>query len=258
MEKGGKMTEVMETYYEQILAFLTSSSLSYTEKDEQGCKRLDIQQGKNKVVVKVYTNGTIQIQGAASKLKEHFEQVKDSIENHNNVHEILPFEIERFPDILVENIPNVDPIIVRFIKEAIISIKAGSNLGCAFLLGGASEKAIYLLIDTYIQAISDVTKRDALISRTSKKFISKAFDEFKRSWKSSINKPSGFGWEHDIEIKLEQIFQFCRICRNESGHPHLPPNLDKGVLIANMGQFVKYIEDVYKLIDYYKENSVNL
>ena len=23
MEKGGKMTEVMETYYEQILAFLT-------------------------------------------------------------------------------------------------------------------------------------------------------------------------------------------------------------------------------------------
>ena len=145
------MTEVMETYYEQILAFLTSSSLSYTEKDEQGCKRLDIQQGKNKVVVKVYTNGTIQIQGAASKLKEHFEQVKDSIENHNNVHEILPFEIERFPDILVENIPNVDPIIVRFIKEAIVESTDQCNT-CVktsyfdhFLVGnyGTHETVVY-------------------------------------------------------------------------------------------------------------------
>ena len=48
-----------------------------------------------------------------------------------------------------------DPIIVRFIEEALVTIKAGSNLGCAFLLGGASEKAIYLVIDTYTAAIKD-------------------------------------------------------------------------------------------------------
>src|SRR5690606_39977956 len=75
-------------------------------------------------------------------------------------------------------------------------------------------------------------------------------------WKSSVNKPHGYGWTNDIEVKIEQIFQFCRICRNESGHPHLPPNLDKGVLLANMGQFVKYIEDMYGMINYYKENNV--
>ncbi len=66
------------------------------------------------------------------------------------------------------------------------------------------------------------------------------------------------GWTNDLDIKIEQIFQFCRICRNESGHPHLPPNLDKGVLLANMGQFVKYIEDLYEMIEYYKENEVEL
>ena len=93
-------------------------------------------------------------------------------------------------------------------------------------------------------------------SRTSGKFISKVFDEFKGSWKSSLNKPSGYGWTNDIEIKIEQIFQFCRICRNETGHPHLPPNLDKGVLLANMGQFVKYVEDLYELIRFYKSNKV--
>ncbi|OFS87179.1 MULTISPECIES: hypothetical protein [Pseudomonadota] len=250
------MSEIMESNYAQMKSYVERNKFSFQEKDEQGCKRLDVQNGKAKCVVKVYSTGTIQIQGAESKLKAALSQAKEAVENEENIGEMLPFEIERFPEVLRENIPDVDPIIVRFIEEAIVTIKAGSNLGCAFLLGGASEKAIYLLIDAYTQAIPDQAMRDRFISKTSKKFISKVFEEFKASWKSSINKPHGYGWTNDIEVKIEQIFQFCRICRNESGHPHLPPNLDKGVLLANMGQFVKYIEDMYGMINYYKENNV--
>ncbi len=250
------MSEIMESNYAQMKSYVERNKFSFQEKDEQGCKRLDVQNGKAKCVVKVYSTGTIQIQGAESKLKAALSQAKEAVENEENIGEMLPFEIERFPEVLRENIPDVDPIIVRFIEEAIVTIKAGSNLGCAFLLGGASEKAIYLLIDAYTQAIPDQAMRDRFILKTSKKFISKVFEEFKASWKSSINKPHGYGWTNDIEVKIEQIFQFCRICRNESGHPHLPPNLDKGVLLANMGQFVKYIEDMYGMINYYKENNV--
>jgi hypothetical protein len=246
----------MESNYAQMKSYVERNRFSFQEKDEQGCKRLDVQNGKAKCVVKVYSTGTIQIQGAESKLKAALSQAKEAVENEENIGEMLPFEIERFPEVLKENITDIDPIIVRFIEEAIVTIKAGSNLGCAFLLGGASEKAIYLLIEAYTQAIPDQTMRDRFISKTSKKFISKVFEEFKASWKSSINKPQGYGWTNDIEVKIEQIFQFCRICRNESGHPHLPPNLDKGVLLANMGQFVKYIEDMYGMINYYKENNV--
>lgn len=250
------MSEIMELNYAQMKSYVERNKFSFQEKDEQGCKRLDVQNGKAKCVVKVYLTGTIQIQGAESKLKAALSQAKDAVENEENIGEMLPFEIERFPEVLRENIPDVDPIIVRFIEEAIVTIKAGSNLGCAFLLGGASEKAIYILIDAYTQAIPDQAMRGRFVSKTSKKFISKVFEEFKASWKSSINKPHGYGWTNDIEVKIEQIFQFCRICRNESGHPHLPPNLDKGVLLANMGQFVKYIEDMYGMINYYKENNV--
>ncbi len=219
---------------------------------------MDVQNGKSKCVVKVYNTGTIQLQGGDSKLKESLEKAKEAVENEETLGELLPFEIERFPEILKENTPNIDPIIVRFLEEAIITIKAGSNLGCAFLLGGASEKAIYILIETYKNAIDDDILRTKFESRISNKFISKIFIEFKNSYKASQNKPTGFGWTNDIEVKIEQIFQFCRITRNESGHPHLPPNLDKGVLLANMGQFVKYIEDLYEMIDYYKNNKVVL
>lgn len=250
------MSEIMNKNYAQMRSYIDRNKFTFTESDEQNCKRIDVRNGKAKCVVKVYSTGTIQLQGAESKLKQSLQQAKEAVENEEDIGEVLPFEIERFPEVLRERISGVDPIIVRFVEEAILTLKAGSNLGCAFLLGGASEKAILLLVDAYAKAIPDEAMRNRFVSRTSGKFISKVFDEFKGSWKSSTNKPSGYGWTNDIEIKIEQVFQFCRICRNEAGHPHLPPNLDKGVLLANMGQFVKYVEDLYELIRFYEQNQV--
>lgn len=250
------MSDIADNGFNQIKFYLDKSNLAYQEKPETGCKRLDIQSGKHKCTVKVFNTGTIQVQGAESELKTNLMNVKQTIENGNSVSEILPFDIEKFPELLEEKIPAIDPIIVRFVSEAILSLKAGSCLGCAFLLGGASEKAFLLLVNTYTDAISDEEMKNKFKQRTSGKFIAKIYDEFKNSWKSSLNKPENLGWTNDLEIKIEQIFQFCRICRNEAGHPHLPPNLDKGVLLANMGQFVKYVEDLYKLIDFYKNNTV--
>jgi hypothetical protein len=252
------MSEIQEKNYSHIKSFIDRNRWANTEKTEANCKRIDVQNGKFTCVVKIYETGTIQVQGAESKVREALFEAKKAIENEENIGEMLPFEIERFPDVLKERIPSIDPIIVRFIEEAIITIKAGSDLGCAFLLGGASEKAIYHLVDTYTAAIKDEPLRNRFISRTSGKSISRAFEEFKGSFKSSQNKPIGYGWTNDLEIKIEHIFQFCRICRNEAGHPHLPPNLDKGVLLANMGQFVKYIEDLYQLIGYYQTNEARV
>lgn len=251
-------TDIQDANFTQMKSFIERNPWTCTESTEGDTNRFDLQSGKFKCCVKVYKTGTIQIQGVESKLRASLTEAKTAIENEEAVGELLPFEIERFPEVLTESIPTVDPIIVRFVAEAIMSIKAGSLLGCAFLLGGASEKSILLLIDAYTVAIDDETLRSKFASRISGKFISKSFDEFKRSFKSSKNKPNGYGWTNDLEIKVEQIFQFCRICRNESGHPHLPPNLDKGVLLANMGQFVKYVADLYELIKYYGENTVEL
>ncbi|MFA4936416.1 MAG: hypothetical protein WC568_11325 [Candidatus Methanoperedens sp.] len=250
------MTEIMESNYSQMRSYIERNGFPFAETNEQNCKRMDIQHGKSKCIVKVYSTGTIQLQGGESKLKDALDQAKQAIENEEDIGEVLPFEIERFPQLLHERIVDIDPIIVRFMEEAIIAVKAGANLGCAFLLGGASEKAILILIDVYTKAIPDDKMRDQFVSRTSARFISRIFDEFKRSWKSSLNKPDGYIWTNDMEIKIEQIFQFCRICRNEAGHPQLLPNLDKGVLLANMGQFVKYVEDLYELIRYYQQNKV--
>jgi hypothetical protein len=248
--------DIQTENYNIMLDYIKGNKFVYQEAEEQNSKRIDVSHGGKRCCVKVYKTGTIQVQGKDCRLKQSLNQAKTSIENEENINDVLPFEIENFPNLLKTNIAEIDPVIIKFVEEAIITLKAGSNLGCAYLLGGASEKATYLLIDVYKNAIKNEQRRTKFESKTSKKFISRAFEEFKKSWKSSLNKPNDFAWSHDLETKIEQLFQFCRICRNEVGHPHLPPNLDKGVLIANMGQFVKYIQDLYKLIEYYNNNDV--
>ncbi len=254
------MSNIQDENYGQILSYLKRQNWQFDERIENNgdVKRIDIHHGKYTCIVKIYKTGSILVQGKDSKLKENLQQIKEAIENEEPISDVLPFEIERFPELLTTNIPNIDPVIVRFIQEAINSLKTNSLLACAFLLGAASEKAIFILVETYANAIKDPQNREKFISRYKGRFISKVFDEFKRSFKSCKNKPTGYNFEHDLEIKIETIFQFSRICRNEVGHPQITPNLDKGVLLANMGQFVKYMEDVYSLIEYFKNNEIIL
>jgi hypothetical protein len=248
-----------EKVYQQFKSFIERQNWECAEKQEGQTKRLDVRYGRTSCNVKVYENGTILVQGPKSQLKDALEEAKAAIEKDEVASkELLPFEIEAFPDKLLENVPGVNPIILRFLREAIICLKAGSLLGCTFLIGAASEKAIWLLIDAFAGAIDEPDNQKKFKDGLSNKFVSKAYDDFVKRFKSCKSKPTDPALLHDLDKQVETIFQFFRICRNEVGHPHLPPNLDKGVLIANMGQFLKYMEAIYRLIDYFKKTKVTL
>jgi len=258
VESGSKVN-YQEKILSQVRSFIGRQGWEVTEHDEAHAKRFDIKYGKSSCTAKVYSKGTVQIQGADSKLKETLGQLKKAIENDEVLaDELLPFEIEAFPETLQKRIPAVDPIIVRFLSESILCLKANSLLGSSFLLGAASEKAIWLLIESYTQAIADDTHRARFKERTSNKFVSRAYDEFAQSFKSCKTKPTDSALMQDLDTQINSIFQFCRICRNEVGHPQISPNLDKGVLLANMGQFIKYSEAIYRLIEYFRNTKITV
>ncbi|MEJ7605696.1 MAG: hypothetical protein WKF37_05390 [Bryobacteraceae bacterium] len=62
-------------------------------------------------------------------------------------------------DILKEQIPDCDAVIIAFYAEAITCYKAGALLACAFTPGAASEKAMNLLFETFGNRIQDQTKK---------------------------------------------------------------------------------------------------
>lgn len=126
------------------------------------------------------------------------------------------------------------------------------------MLGAASEKAILILIETYGNRIKDEKNREAFFSRVNNKMISIKYDEFKRSYKSSHTKPKDLTLVQDLEQLLDGAFNFYRHTRNVVGHPQIIPNLDTAIVLANIGQFVVYIEKIYNLIEFYNTNDVQV
>jgi hypothetical protein len=248
-----------EKIYDAVVKFITDSRLEITEKKEETyCDRLDVKSDIFRCNVNVFNSGKINVGGADSPLKQALLEMKKEVESGNFLpKQTLPFEIERFPELIQERIPECDPVTVAFIREAKDALKANLLLSSAFLLGAASEKATYLLVDAYAEAIRDEKYRRAFKERSSKsKAISKKFEEFMQSYKSCQTRPKDQRLLQDSDTVLTSMFTFYRLSRNEVGHPEIVPNLAKGVVLANMGQFIHYLDTVYGLIAFFKENPV--
>jgi len=242
-----------------VKSFLERQKLEYEESEEHYCTKLTVKNGPQTVPLSVFNTGKIFIGGKNSPLKHTLQQMKTAIEQGQATPgQTLPFEIEKFPETIREKVPECDPVIVRFVEEAIICWKSEAYLACAFMLGAASERATNLLIQTYGESITDQTNREKFFSKVNNRMISVRFDEFRKSYAGCKSKPTAAVLSQDLDTVIGTIFHFCRITRNEVGHPQIVPDLDKGVLLANLGQFVTYIGRIYGLMQHFKANGVVL
>ena len=249
-----------ETTVQAAKAFLERQGLQYQETEEQYCTKLSVQHAGKKAHLSIYNSGKIVIGGPDSPLKALFQQFKEAYEAGDGLPGgVLPFEIDSLPQKLHERIPDIDPIIVRFVEEAINAIKANCILSAAFMLGAASEKAIYLLIEAYGNSIKDDENRQRFAQRVGKsRIITHKYEEFKKSYKGCKSKPTDPVLSQDLDTLIENIFHFCRITRNSVGHPQIVPDLDKGVVLANLGNFSQYIERIFALKKHFEENGVEV
>lgn len=247
-----------EQVYDAVCSFLSQLKLEYVVKEEEYCDHLHIKSGALKADICVYNSGKIVVGGQDSKLKQILEDAKDSLMAGNlDATNILPFEIEKFPETIKERIPECDDVIVKLIHEAIRAYSSSLLLATAFLVGAASEKAISIMIDSYAEVIGDKTNRDRFKSRIGKlKVISAKYEEFMASYKGCQTKCTDPLITNNLETILNAMFHFYRITRNDVGHPQADPNLDKGVILANLGQFVLYLERVYGLSHYFQNNEM--
>jgi hypothetical protein len=253
MSTGGPRT------LQAVTSFLGRQKLEHSSVEEQYCDKLTVRSGSQIAYVSVYNSGKIVIGGKDSPLKSLLEEMKRAIEAGEAVPgQALPFEIDRFPETIRERVPDCDPIIVRFIEEAIRCVRADALLASAFMIGAASEKAISLLIQTFGDSIVDQTNRERFFSKVNNRAISKKYEEFLASYNGCHSKPTEPVLSQDLDIIIGSMFQFCRITRNEVGHPQIVPDLDRGVILANLAHFITYIERIYALMRHFRDNGVVL
>jgi hypothetical protein len=249
-----------ERTYHTVASFLDRQKLEReSEADEQHCTKINVRSGQHRASINIYNSGKIVVGGKASQLKELLDQMKQGIEAGGTLPgQALPFEIDRFPQTIQERVPDCDPVIIRFVEEAIRCYRADALLGCAFTIGAASERAIGLLMQVFGDSITDEGNRTKYFSKINNRMISKKFDEFSACYKGCKSRPTDPVLSQDLEVQIGSMFQFCCITRNEVGHPQIIPDLDKGVLLVNLGHFATYIERIYGLIHHLRQNGVVL
>lgn len=253
------MTEAAPKTLAAVVSFLSRQKLEFKESDEQHCAKLEVRSGARKATVSVYKTGRIVVGGPETPLRKLLQDMKEGIKAGGfRPGQALPFEIDQFPDTIRERVPECDPVIIRFVDEAIRCMRADALLAAAFMIGAASERAINLLIQTYGEAIRDEGNRNKYFLRINNRMISKRYEGFCASYRSCRSRPSDPTLAPDLDVLIAEMFQFCRITRNEVGHPQTVPDLDRDILLANLGKVVTYVERIYALMRHFQQNGVEV
>lgn len=175
----------------EVISFLNRQKLQHTESEEQYCTKVNVRSGAQRASVSVYNTGRMSVQGPPSQLKTLLEQMKQGIETGGAVPgQALPFEIELFPQTVREKVSDCDPVIIGFLEEAIQCYKAEALLGCAFMIGAASERAIGLLIQAFGESIADEANRNKFFSKVNGRMISVRYEEFDARYRGCKSKPT--------------------------------------------------------------------
>lgn len=235
------------------------NKLDFVEFEMQNATKFSIGRNAQLASILIYSSGKIVVEGKVNHNKEWLVTLQNALEQGGGaVTALLPAEIEQFPTTLRERVPNCDDVVLWFYQEALRCFKAESMAGAAFMLGAASEKAAHLLVDAYCNAITTQEHKEKFSSRIKGRMISQKFDEFSKSYAGCKSRPADPVLTQDLDVLINHAFDMYRHTRNVVGHPQIIPDMDKGVLLANIGNFIVYIQRIYGLIQHFEQNGVQV
>jgi len=122
------------------------------------------------------------------------------------------------------------------------------------MLGGASEKAVLLLIESFTKAISDPDERRQFEREIERFGILRKFQEFRKKL-DSIKGKLPRSLSDDLDIQLDGVFNLTRNCRNDVGHP-TGRKIERRLAFANLQLFIPYCKRIYDLVEYFNQNRI--
>ena len=164
---------------------------------------------------------------------------------------------------LKKRVPDLDTVVEQYIGESLRTYQGNSYLASMAMLGCASERAMRVLFDAYLGAIDKEAKadkeaknRNKLRSRLEGREISRAYAEFRKSFDTTRAQVHDSTIVNDFDVHVDGVFQFIRLLRNSILHPSGTPTITSAIIYANLQQFSQYVETIFRLVSFYKNNSV--
>lgn len=159
-----------------------------------------------------------------------------------------PYDPDGFLREFARKNPSADSVILAYLEEAVRAFNHGCPVAASVMIGGASEKALLLLVDAFGSAIKDAAKKAAFVKACGWSVYSKyrALKERLDLMISAGTLPSPLK-EYTLS-EVPGVFELIRRQRNEAGHPELYTAVDPDTVFLNLRVFVEYVRKVYELM----------
>ncbi|MEH2252621.1 hypothetical protein [Nostoc sp.] len=155
----------------------------------------------------------------------------------------------------VQTIPNVDGVILAYLEESLKAFRIHCLLSSVITLGCASEKAILLLIDACLNALSNPIDKADFIRKTDTISVKKKHDEFQNILKTKIISHLPYDIKENLDNYLTSLFSIIRTHRNDAGHPS-GKIIQREHLYSYLVVFPAYLEKVCTLINWLSKNAI--
>lgn len=133
--------------------------------------------------------------------------------------ESIPEDSGRFIDALNALIPNLDSVIKQYIVEAVVTYNRQAWFASAVMVGAASEKVVYILIESLL-TVTGGSDRRAIEKAIKERNLPNMFEQINKVL--TIHRESGhlpYEVLEGCQPHLLSLFEAIRVQRNEAVHP---------------------------------------
>jgi hypothetical protein len=155
--------------------------------------------------------------------------------------------------VIKEEVPDIDPIILEYLKESITTFNRGCPMSAVISLGIASEKMVLLLYEALGNALGDSERKELDNVRNNIFSKHKKMEELLEKKKKKM--PEDI--KNNYDVYLNAMFHLMRIHRNELGHP-TGASVEKSVIQVFLKSFGIYLKWLYQLKEFLDKSEGTL
>ncbi|MDG3002579.1 hypothetical protein [Paludisphaera mucosa] len=166
------------------------------------------------------------------------------------VRDFSPYDPDGYFGRLSKAMPDLDEVVVTYLRECLVTFRAGCFLSSTVTLGCASERAFLLLVDAYADSL-DEEKKIQFKRDTDGRPIKRVRDEFMRGFDGRVRPRLSGDLKDHLDVTLDGVFTLLRTMRNEAGHP-TGRSCPEEEIHASIILFPTYLKKIYALIAHLK------
>ena len=136
--------------------------------------------------------------------------------------EPLPEESVGYMKLLKEQVPVLDSVIEQYIVEALTAFNRDAYFAAAVMVGAASEKAIYLLAASLLNAMKPSHRRGTLETTMSRRQLFPLLESVRKiidECSAGKSAPIPYSASEGASVHLASLFEAIRTQRNDAVHP---------------------------------------